>query len=678
MIELIFSNILVFLNSLLLTKTIATVKSKVDFIISLFLFYIAQIIFIELLLGILGVLYPKYILGFLIMFLLFNYFLRSSGKANRNAIPNFFNLDSKIIFFAISIFLGFFIIQFSNTFLNPPLGADALIYHLTFPVAWLQNANFNNPFVAFGVGQPEALNLSLNYFPFNGELLFFWFMSPLRNAFLANIAQVPFYLISILTLYSILRKCSIKRETGILMALLWALIPNCFKHLKMGAYIDIMCATLFFMVINYSLLLKEDHSRRHALLLGISCGIFIGLKTLNIFWLLSALPLLIYIILGKPKEAKENSWKILLIIAAPFILFAAYPYARNFILTKNIFYPVTFKLFGKVIMPGFIDRLAFANLTYPFKEFSLKKLFFSEGLGLQFFTFVLPGTFIPFFACLIRKKEKDLTKILLYFIPFCMFMLFLFYIRAYWTRFLYGFLGLGFVSFAVFLKDHKFRERYFKIFGFLSILASIPELARREKLLISLLLSLIIFLLIINLKNIGKLKLIKQICQQRYALSVVASLVTIVLLVALNNKYEKEQYQRYCLFYKEREVALGWEWLNEHTGQGRRIAYAGRPETYPLFGKKLKNTVSYVSVNNNISLAYNFPDGDYRRGKNYDLWLKNLRNQRIDLIFIYQIHDSKEFPIEDSWAREHIDNFELTFQNAKVRIYSLLKEPPRA
>ncbi len=55
-------------------------------------------------------------------------------------------------------------------------------------------------------------------------------------------------------------------------------------------------------------------------------------------------------------------------------------------------------------------------------------------------------------------------------------------------------------------------------------------------------------------------------------------------------------------------------------------------------------------------------------------WLKNLKDNRVDIVFTYQDHYEPVFPIEDQWATENPEDFKLIFANSKVRIFSLLEE----
>jgi hypothetical protein len=675
MLFFLILNLIVILNTYLITRELRF-KDIVDSAISFFLFYIAQIIFFELALGILGILRISTLITALTILLLFNYLFFRKASLSLEGENLSFNFESKILLLGVCVFLGFFIVQFWNVLINPPLRADSLAYHLTDAVNWLKNGNLNTPFIPSGTVPFTAITVTANYYPFNGELLFLWSMLPLKNALFASVTQAPFYFISILAMYSILKKLQVSKVISLIIAITWILIPNIFKHLKEGAYIDIMCVAIFLMTINYLLILKDNFNVKNSLLLGITCGIFLGLKTLNIFWLAALFPLFIYIVFINIGQANRIAIvKILSLIVISFLVFSAYPFIRNFIMTKNIFFPIRIEFFGKIIMPGYVNSKEYANLCYPASDFKPMKLLFSEGLGFQLFAFVLPGTFIPLFISLLKKNKRKAFDLLIYFIPFLMFVFIFFSIRAYWTRYMYPFLAAGFISLVLFLNRIENGKKYIYIAALLSILGSIPELSRKQPLVFSLILSFFIYLFIIYLKKISFLNVIKKLRLPKQVIAGAAFILLFFLFTMVNNKYEREQYSRYVKFYQEKDVAISWKWLNDFTGQGKRIAYVGRPETYPLFGSKLKNDVFYVSINDKpVSLVDFGQDGQYRKEKSYSSWLKNLKDNKADLIFIYQDHYEPVFPIEDQWAMQDPQSFKPVYTNPKIKIYSFLSE----
>ncbi len=348
MITLILANILVGLSSFLLTKILSPKRNNVDFILSWFILFFAQIIIVELFFGIIGQLYLVNIIIlhlsiFLIIFLIYR-------KKQFSLFPQFdftFIFNNKILLFSIAIFLGFFLVKVWINLINPPICPESHQYHLSFPATWIRNGNLNNPIVVFGSMPTSAELTALTYYPINAELFFFWLMLPLRNAFLADIGPVPFYIIGILIIYSILRKYSIKKDTALFIGFLWALIPNIFKQIRNGTQLDVICAVLFLLVFNNLLILNKELNLKNALLFGISLGILFGTKTLNILWFIALLPLCIYF--SYKHLTKEHLGKFVIaffLILLGLFLFGAFSYLRTFILTGNPFYPIKFNIFG--------------------------------------------------------------------------------------------------------------------------------------------------------------------------------------------------------------------------------------------------------------------------------------------------------------------------------------------
>ena len=212
----------------------------------------------------------------------------------------------------------------------------------------------------------------------------------------------------------------------------------------------------------------------------------------------------------------------------------------------------------------------------------------------------------------------------------------------------------------------------------ISIFASASELARRHQLIASLLLSLLFFIALFLYRQ----QIIAFYNSKTFAKAVlVVSVLVLTLLAYLNEKYNKEEFQRYPLTFTRSEtwqtdIGKSWRWLNQETKEGSRIAYTGRQEFYPLFGSKIKNDVKYVPINEKETTPYNQPDGLCRVKKNFKAWRDNLKKEKIEYLFIAlpfarnrETEDPTKFPIEDDWASKHPKDFQLLFKNSLSRIY---------
>ncbi len=686
MLVLLLNSLLIGLSSYFLTRRFFSKLGFTDFLLYFFTFFLSQIILIELVLGIVGRLFAPEIILLEFIFLLFSYaaYLIRKPAAASYAPDLKFIFENRIVLLAVSVFFVFYIIKLWFNLISPPLCPDSLQYHLSFPATWLQNGNLNNPIVVFGF-QPTSAELSaLSYYPIHSELLFFWLMFPLKNAFLADAAEAPFYLIGILAVYSILRKFNLKKETAFLSGMLWVLIPNVFKQLKTASQVDVICAVLFLVALNSLIILGREFNIKNSCFFGLTLGLLFGTKLLNLYWAVALLPLFAYYLwVNYPKNRAGRLLVSLAAVVSAAFLLGGFSYIRTFLLTGNPFYPVKIIFFGRELFPGFIDKDTFSNLFVRWRDFKLAKMFFSEGLGAQFILFILPATFVPLLALpFIRKRYKFSGEaVVLFFIPVTMFFLYFFVIRAYWVRYIFAYLGPGMIAAFLFLDRFKWSKKYITIFGFACIFSSAAELAHRQELAISLITSAVVFTILL-------------ILQRRIALhySRLLHWKTLVLLAAalfgclyfLNERYDREKFMRYVISAKgkkgtvQKEFASAWQWLNQDTAGGRRIAYTGRSEFYPLFGTRLKNRVFYISTNNKPSLPHYYGDGLYRREKDFDAWRENLRMEKIDYLFVAlpidannESSNKSEFPIEDRWAREHPESFKEVFRNPLVHIYTV-------
>ncbi|OGX15641.1 MAG: hypothetical protein A2166_02605 [Omnitrophica WOR_2 bacterium RBG_13_41_10] len=681
MLLFILGNLTVILSAFFWTRTFYSKERLADFMLIWFLFFFMEIILVELVLGIFGVLFPTNILLLhtLILLVAFSILKRKSLTPLSYRLDFSFIFQSKILLFAISIFLGFFALKIWINLNRPPYGADALAYHLSYPATWMKRGDLYNPMLVFGV-YGNLLANGMPYFPINGELFFYWLMLPFRNAFLANIGQVLFYFIAILAIYSILKKFNLASRDALLIAFLWALIPNVFKHIEDGAYIDIICAAVFLLCLNF-MLLCERFSLKNAVLFGISFGIFLGIKRHNIFWSIGLMPLFLYIYLKAKANASKKICGIFIIIFFIF-LFGSYSYIKSYFLTGNFLYPFKVTFLGKTILPGYLDKQTMAPY-YSIKYLNWDELLFGEGLGSQLFIFILPATILPLvLSPILRKKFKPLVKFLLIFIiPVFMFLVFLFCIKIYFPRYLFPYFAVSFICAALFLNQFKWGPKFIRSMGVVSVLTSFGEFCGHIQLVVSLILSLFIYL-IFFLYNKFKNKISKNL---KLFFLVLFLLSIIFVLWFLSIQYDSQEFNRYELLFigkesEDRDVGRGWKWMNENSAIGSRIAYAGRINFYPLFGRKIKNSVFYISVNNKPSLPHYYPDGLYRREKVFLNWRDNLRKEAIDYLFIMQSlpcdrePDALEgFPIEDKWASEHPQMFRLVFSNSRVKVYSLVK-----
>jgi len=221
------------------------------------------------------------------------------------------------------------------------------------------------------------------------------------------------------------------------------------------------------------------------------------------------------------------------------------------------------------------------------------------------------------------------------------------------------------------------------------VLASFTELAKRQELVVSGVLTLVIFLLLVTCG--------KYLLRLSRPIIVCVIGVSVVLLLVAEKYYAKNEFPRYLKMVKYSgfwpDAARAWNWLNDNT-TGNNIAYVGRPVPFPLYGTRFKNNVQYISVNKTQpAMLHSFPGSryqwgydfeslhrnleeprNYRGGAEYITWRDNLARADIDFLFVYSLHQTKSirFPLEDSWALAHPEYFTPVFSNDTIHIYKVI------
>ncbi|MDP8216755.1 MAG: hypothetical protein P9L98_05510 [Candidatus Kaelpia imicola] len=667
MISFILLNLLVIFSAKTVVERFFAEFSTTDKILAGFSLTLAQIVLSEQILGVFSqlnllnlIIFNTFIcITFLILF------RKNKEKEYTQRLDSDFKfLDSKVLLFAVSILLGFVLVKVFLSLINPTFGWDCLNYHFTQPVEWLKNHNLINPITINDDPSPE-------YYPINGGLIYLWFILPFKSGYMADLGQLPFYLISLIAVFAIALKAGLSKRISLMAALTFGIIPNYLKEIEIG-YADIMMSSLFILSFYWLFLLHKRFKWSIFFIAAITLGFLLGIKTAAFPYTILLFLYLFYILL-KSKGIKR-ALPYMLFTLFGLLLFGEYGFIRNFILTGNPLYPLDFTLFGKTIFKG-VMPLSNYHAQWTAADFNYKKLFFSEGLGAQLVLLIAPLTIIAPIIAIIKKRVNFFV-----FLPIILFLMFRYFIPQLWVRFLYPYLAIGTAVGFWGLKELNIKQNIISVFFILFMLLSAAELAGHMELISSLALGLLIFSFFL--------------LKKRYNWNIKRYIpILLVIMAGLmflgEKKYLKEEYDRYIKYAPfPKEEAEGWKHLNEITADGANVAYVGRPQAYPLYGTKLKNNVYYISVNEKEPYLHAYKDSyyewspdynlkhaviraneNYRGNADYNVWLKNLRAKDIDFLFIYALHRIEDFPFEDSWAENHPKVFNLVFSNRLVHIY---------
>ncbi len=682
MLILLLLNILVLGSASFIVYKALRVKGVVDSAIVLFVVYFSQIVFIELALGVAGVLYLKNVVALSLALFISAYLLTMKNEFcfPRLNFGQYFNefLRNKFYILIFSVGASFFLVKILINLMNPPFGWDSLNYHLTFPVEWLKQGNLNIPITVFDDPSPT-------YYPINGSLFYLWLILPLKSVFLADLGQLPFFVVAVFSVYSIAQKIGLNRGLSFYSAILFALIPNFFKQLQI-AYVDVMVGALFLVCVNWLFLLRENFNLRNVLVYSLSLGLLVGIKTVALpYSILLLIPFLIMLLKDRRKV------KFGLITISCIIFFGGFSYVRNFIQTGNPLYPLDASLFNIHIFKGVMDKAVYSS-HFSSSDYSLGKMLFHEGLGAQALFLILPGMFLALPVVFFKKRrELNFSQIYFLILPLLIYFIYRYTIPLANVRYLYAMMGLGVVLGLYIFDILRIKKVVISLVVLVCILSSIPSLAKRQELVTSLILTVVLVLILINFKKIRLLG------NKRLILSIVAVLVFGLLFLG-ERYYKKNEFERYYKMVKYSgfwpDATKAWDWLNKET-EGNNIAYTGRAVPFPLYGSNFKNNVYYVSVNrtqpaklhyfNNSKYEYGpgfesllqsiEQECNYRGNADYKTWLDNLLKMNTDYLFVYSLQQTKTtiFPFEDSWATLYSDKFKLIFTNNTIHIYRIIK-----
>lgn len=676
MINFVLLNLIVGTSSFLIIFKLLRLMNFIDSLIAWFIAYFAQIIFSQMFLGVFGRLYlwNVLILNCLILLITIVATKKKAVSCGFNGVLERLRplLENKTVVLVVSLVSGFIMIKLFFNLINPPFGWDSLNYHYTFPVEWIKSAALNNPLVVSDDPFPS-------YYPINGSLFFLWLILPFKSAFLADLGQFPFFIISFLGVFSICRKFGLVKEYSFFAAALFVIIPNFFKQLQSG-YVDIMVGGLFLAAINFLINLKADFNIKNAVIFALTTGIFIGIKTTCLpYAAFLVLPFLCLLFWNKKYTFLKKTICLFLFIFFTS-LFGGFSFLRNFGLAGNPFYPLEVTVLGNPVFKGVIDKATFIARREEGGD-SLSKLLFHEGLGIQSLLIILPATIAAFFINIIKNKS-NIFKNYLMLVPFLLYLTYRYILPLPNSRYLYPMLAvgicIGFYAFSLLRVPFK----AVRIIAVIFILASVFDCARRIELGLSFAAALLIF---VSLRSDGKFLFSKKV--------VLAAIpIFILLMQLLFIYYQKNEYARYIKNSRYwPDATKAWAWLNENT-KGDNIAYVGRPLPYPLYGTSFKNNVYYVSVNSidpvflhslkNSKYRWNTAEDmhksfeepyNYRGNADCSVWLSNLKKRNTALLFIYSLHHTKEtiFPLEEKWAKNNPENFRPVFTNNSIRIYRL-------
>jgi hypothetical protein len=594
------------------------------------------------------------------------------------------------------------VVLFCDRAFAPPVAWDALTYHLTFPLHWLQSGHLDT--LVQPTGEPSS-----TYYPLVGEMHFYWGLLSTGTDAWSALAQLPFLAFGALSVACIARIEGGGPGFALLAAALWASLPVALRQ-AVEPMVDIVQPAFFLAAAFLLLRWRSEGGTWRLVLAGAALGLAAGVKYTGLVWALSLCPL-IFAAIARRRPGGRWVYPVLLALGIATVL-GGYSYVRNLWAGGNPVLPLHLALAGRTLFPG--ARAAGEYFGSALHQPALDALAVSPRALLDL------GPMVPF--CLVGALVSLLGAGR---------------IRSRAASTSYATPMAALLGIALFLLAIPYREpRHVLVPASLAI-AVLPGLvpertsARSVPWLLGLLpglnLPATLFYWAKDLARVGPgprhasavaavvaLSILLWRSSHRTAApgtapsppnragpslwrALLAGSLILVLLSALLAAYESRRFAQWERYWSTRyprgtrearadfaEAARAWRVVAERTRSiPTLVAYAGTNIPYPLAGYGLRNEVLFVPRNSNweswhFDWTTRVPDPFGR--PSLDSWLSNVRRLAPRYLCIFRElkgNDPQErFPIEAAWADAHRGMFRLAWATRWARIYEV--EPGQA
>lgn len=616
-------NFNVILTSYLISSLIDC-KRDVDRLLTAFVIWLAEIVGVTLLLGLVGFLQLEVIALTTGLFLILALFLSLKkgirGPNYRPKLRQACQLKENKTLLALFLLAAIVILWLTFTgLIFPPSHWDAMMYHLYLPAKWLKAGQIFIPTAA-----PSSTLWFALYYPANAEVLFLWNILSLPPTLLVDLTQLPFLIFGAIACYSIAGKLGLEKKSSMLPAFIFLFTPI-FVIQARAAYNGLILSSLFLIAINFLLSWNKTESFSSLLVMSISTGLLLGTKYTGLAY--AFLLLVALLVLNRKKRKKVFATSLMVFIAISFI-FGGYWYVRNLekkgSLMANV--PVT-DSYPKLISNNWVPSSALPEAkknTELIQEFILYPLLdglpekenytLNSGFGPQLLSLIVPSILILIY---ITARKKDVTHSLLLFFLFSS-LVFLYFIPPLSVRFALPLYGIACVTVAELHSwlNHKRLLEYIVVFcALFTLIGTAFSLVPYQSHYLSFGMDHQFF------------------APLRY-----------------NNKAMQQNVK-------------AWGWLSNQSKAGSKIAYANLNVPFYLFGENLKNEPYYVKKQDYQDWTEAIKDKDYlylNLAKISELVGEDRRNFSLSL------------PIEYAFAQDS-DRFRQVYSSKFSKIYRIKK-----
>ena len=346
-------------------------------------------------LGMAGLLNRAAVLAALLLTGLLGYFWRPSGRKKTTLEIKRTFLEKAVLFWIFTVLILSWIRASA-----PPIGNDALSYHLYHPKIFIEHQKM------------AVIPLSReSLWPYLTETLFTLGLM-IQGTSMAQFFHWLFYPLTGFAVYLFVNRFYGQRE-ALLAALSYFLCPMAFAQ-SGHSYVDLSLAFFTFMVFYGWSLRSESGEGTAAALSGLAAGAAAATKYLGLAPALTG-----FLLWGSLSKNRMKALPTFLFFSA---LAAAVWYLRSWFLLGNPVYPFFPSIFGKGMAVDFSEGAGFGKgplhfLTFAWDLTMHPNVFGGEFLGAQYLVF------LPYLAFL-WKGSKKISRELFFFTFLCAFLLF--------------------------------------------------------------------------------------------------------------------------------------------------------------------------------------------------------------------------------------------------------------
>jgi len=242
------------------------------------------------------------------------------------------SLEFNILNIALLSFLFITVFMTIIGALAPPTGNDALVYHLAWPKYF-------------------ARDNAVSYIPYSRTSLWPYFMEMLftlgiilKNGIVAKLFHLLMGILTALAVFSFSRRY-FSLQLSIMSSTICFLTPGIFTQATY-AYVDLASALFTFLSVYSFFLWFSTGSKRWIVLVGVFCGVTMGVKYLGVYTCITLMTGLLVAMFCTKKLRFSEGIKIILIFVGFTVIVAMPWYVRSFIVVGNPVYPFMCELFG--------------------------------------------------------------------------------------------------------------------------------------------------------------------------------------------------------------------------------------------------------------------------------------------------------------------------------------------